>query len=244
MNCLQYRREKLADPRRGTDASRAHEEACPACRAFARRLDVFEDRLAEVVRVPVPEGLAERALLGARRQRARSLRAWALAASVLIAALAIWPGRVPPPEFEYAHVGIEHVSSQDEPGARRALATAHGEASADPRQFQSILAGLGAHVQGRLGEILYIHLCPLPVGGTGWHFVLDTEAGRATVILVPPPHVRPQAGPSQAHFAGYSAWSEPSGTGVQWIVVADTPGVTAAVARLMRERVSWGGGAE
>lgn len=243
MNCLQYRREKLADPRRRTDASCAHENACPACRAFTQRLGVFEERLAAAVLVPVPDGLAERALLGARKLRARSLRAWALAASVLIAALAIWPDWSPPPALEYASVGIEHVATHDEPGARRALAAPHGEAGADPRQFQSILAGLGARVQGRLGEILYIHRCPLPGGGTGWHFVLDTEAGRATVILVPPPHARPQAGPSQAHFAGYSAWSEPSGSGVQWIVVADTPGVTEAVARLMRERVSWSEGA-
>ena len=63
MNCLEFRHEKLADPRRLSAEALAHLEQCALCDAFARSVDESEARLAEMLRVPVPDGLAERAIL-------------------------------------------------------------------------------------------------------------------------------------------------------------------------------------
>ena len=59
-NCLEFRREKLADPRHLSPDALAHLNECAACRGFAAEINENEARLAAALAVPVPEGLAER----------------------------------------------------------------------------------------------------------------------------------------------------------------------------------------
>ena len=50
MDCLTYRRLKLAVPQAASAAQLQHEQPCAACAAFARQIDAFERDLLEVRR--------------------------------------------------------------------------------------------------------------------------------------------------------------------------------------------------
>src|SRR5262249_54445527 len=82
-NCIDFRREKLADPRRLTEAAEEHLIACPACQAFSRRVNAGERMLQQTVAIDVPDGLAERILVGSRARTRSPFKLWALAASVV-----------------------------------------------------------------------------------------------------------------------------------------------------------------
>ena len=88
MNCLDFRRQLMADPFSKDPSLLAHEAECPDCAPFARELRADEVRLRSVLKaVTPPEGLAERIQLAARfEQRATVRRRWwyATAASVLL----------------------------------------------------------------------------------------------------------------------------------------------------------------
>ncbi|MBB3226684.1 hypothetical protein FHW69_001274 [Luteibacter sp. Sphag1AF] len=90
MDCLQFRRQLMAEPRSHDPQLLAHREECPACQAFWLRTQHFEDQLEQAMDVPVPAGLADRILLAqatdARRRQMVRRRGWlAVAASILIA---------------------------------------------------------------------------------------------------------------------------------------------------------------
>ncbi|MBS01740.1 MAG: hypothetical protein CMQ24_03425 [Gammaproteobacteria bacterium] len=65
MNCLDFRREALADPRlaRTEPALAEHAAACDACRRFAGELAALDAEIERALDVPVPEGLAARIML-------------------------------------------------------------------------------------------------------------------------------------------------------------------------------------
>src|SRR5438270_15750 len=110
MNCLDFHRAKLADPRRLTDEARLHVQACPECAAFASSVDEGERHLAEALASPVPDGLAERIILRSRA-RAPAWRAWAIAAGILLAVAAafFYAGESRNAGDQYARLATEHV---------------------------------------------------------------------------------------------------------------------------------------
>src|SRR3972149_2788040 len=111
MNCLEFHRQKLADPRRLSGAAPAHPGDCPGCLACARSVDECERDLERALTTPVPEGLAERVILRQRGEGRPAWRAWALAAGIVVA------------------VGVGYViGSSPHPFARLAIAHAAGEA--------------------------------------------------------------------------------------------------------------------
>ena len=82
-NCLEFRREKLADPRHLSPDALAHLNECAACRGFAAEINENEARLAAALAVPVPEGLAERIVLRRKAGIRFSPRLGMLAASAV-----------------------------------------------------------------------------------------------------------------------------------------------------------------
>ena len=81
MNCIDFHRAKLAHPRHLPAAAHEHAAQCAACAAFARSVDESERDLERSLATPVPDGLAERILLGVQARRP-ARRRWALAATV------------------------------------------------------------------------------------------------------------------------------------------------------------------
>src|SRR5262249_49910913 len=151
MSCLEFRREKLADPRRLSDGARAHAAGCATCSAFERDFDRAELRIERALATPVPEGLAERILSSIGSQG--SWRGWAVAASVVAALGGFLLGNSGETENVYARLAIEHVAMEPE--------SLDSTDSADPRAFLAPVRGFGGTGRRLAGQAAY--RAPRPV---------------------------------------------------------------------------------
>jgi len=181
-DCLQFRRDKLADPRHLPASAQAHQEHCSLCQAYARRIDQAEIKINQTLNVAIPEGLAERAILRATRGQkipARPWKSWAMAASVLLCALIgsslYWRQNGVEP-LSIAQAAAQHM--QDEADEMAAHSSERVE------RFGPILASFGGQLQAPVGDVRYIQHCPIPGHGMGWHIVYDTPQGAITLLLV------------------------------------------------------------
>lgn len=230
MNCLEFRRDKLADPRRLSPEAAAHLNDCAACRGFAAEVDENEARLAAVLDVPVPEGLAERIVLRRKTQTRFSPRLGMLAASLVLTfafGLHQWKDAG---SQEYARLAIEHVMHEPESFTSTRLA--------DPELLRRVMHTFGGEMQASLGRVRYMKLCPVPEG-TGWHIVFETEQGQlATLILIPAKRMKTDS--EQAQVGGWNAVARPGGQGF-YAVIADSPDNLAKADELVRQRVRWRG---
>ncbi|WP_227816564.1 DUF3379 family protein [Nitrogeniibacter aestuarii] len=227
--CMDLRREKLADPKRLSAAANAHLAECPNCRRFAQGIDATEIKAAQVLNVPVPEGLSDRVLLRVHRGQKRPWRLWAIAAAFVFSfgiGMVQWQPR---PDTDYAKFAIEHVRHEPQSFTTHRLA--------DPSRFQLVMANFGGTMKTPIGKVSYMRLCPVP-NGTGWHIVLETEAGPATLLLIPGEDI--SGAVLEAKFDGLTARALPGGQGY-YAIVAETPEIVDAVEKLMKERVSWKG---
>jgi len=227
MNCLDFRRGKLADPRRLSAEARAHVSECPACAAFAREVDESERALGEALQTQVPDGLADRIIFQSRKPRV-AWRAWALAASVVLA-VATGLAFVQAPDKDadrYARLSIEHVVMEPE-----SFTTLR---NADPEAFRAAVQNFGATLKDIPGRIRYIRLCPVE-DGMGWHIVFETPEGLATLILVPGKQM-PQT--QSASMKGWNALARPVKGGYYAIVTA-SPAATSSFEKMLRDCVLW-----
>lgn len=225
MNCLDFRREKLADPRRLSAQAKAHAEGCPACTAFAREVDESERALDRALQTPVPEGLAERIIFRSRKPRA-AWRAWALAATVVLA-VALGAVFVQNRNADqYARLAIEHVVLEPE-----SLTTVR---NADPEAFRAVVQSFGGTLKDLPGKIRYIRLCPVEEG-FGWHVVFETPEGLATLVLVPGKQM-PRL--ETATLGGWDALARPVRGGYYAIVTASRA-ATSSFEKMLRECVIW-----
>ncbi len=227
MNCLEFHRLKLADPRRLSAEAQTHLEGCPDCFAFAQDVDRSERKLEQALITPVPDGLADRMLLGRRGSSRRVWRVWALAASVVLATAltVVYLGSAPPDQ--YARLAIEHLVNEPE-----ALTTLR---DADAEAFRTIVQNFGGTVKALPGRVRYIRLCPLEDGTTGWHIVFETPEGLATLLLVP--GKQPDA-TQVASAEGWSALARPTPRGYYAVVTASSA-ATARIDRMVQERIDW-----
>jgi len=229
MNCIEFHRVKLAEPRRLPAPAQAHAAQCAACAAFAKSVDEDERELEQVLATPVPDGLADGILLGVHAQR-QAWKAWALAASLLVAvALGLAAYLLRSPEGDqYARLAIEHVALEPE-----SFTTLHG---ADAQALgEMIRTSGGGTLKAPLGTIRYVKLCPVDTG-TGWHIVFETPDGLATLLIVPG---KPPALLQRASSSEWNALVRPTRNGY-YAVVMPSAAKTAQVDRLVRERIDWG----
>ena len=227
MNCLEFRRLKLADPRRLPDAARAHVQSCASCAAFALGVDEGDTELVRALAIPVPDGLADRVLLRATGVDRPAWRAWALAASVFLGVGIATTFFVYAPSDAYARLAIEHVVREPE-----SLTTLYQENAAT---VAVALRSVGASIKSPIGQVRYIRLCPWEDGGTAWHIVFDTPQGLATLIVVADVRVRSK---SNASSNGWNASVQPIRRGFYAVVTA-SPAATGFVSDLLREQVDW-----
>lgn len=220
MNCFEFRRMVLADPRSRTAEQERHLAQCTACAALAREMEGFDARIDDAIHVPVPEGLAERVLLR-QKIRAPAVRAWALAAS-LVAALGtgIYFYRASDGErvLTAAVLGVKHPAVaaiahvlDEEP---QMLMENRG---VDPVMMRAAFTRRGLRVPANGTTVRYFDKCPM-TGGAGEHVVLQTPFGRVTVILVPD---QPFASRVVVSDRGKTAVASPARTG-SYILIADS----------------------
>lgn len=182
--CLDFRREKLADPKRLSADAQAHVAGCVLCQAFARRIDKMEAAVAETLSVPLPEGLNERILLRAYKGQKTAWRAFALAATVLLTiAVSVHVGggdRRDTSSMQLAMAAASHALDES--------AEIRSHKSLDASQFGLVLSNFGGAMQAPLGQVRYIHFCPIEGFGMGWHISYDTPQGKVTLLLIPGQH--------------------------------------------------------
>jgi hypothetical protein len=227
MNCLEFHRAKLADPRRLPPDAQAHVGDCAACAAFAASVDEAEREVQRTLATTVPDGLADRILLRVHGTRP-AWKAWALAASV-VAGVALAAAALlyrPAPAEHYARAAIEHVAMEPE--------SFHQVNAGDEHALQELLRASGARLKAPLGAVRYVKLCPVETG-TGLHIVFETPQGLATLLIVPG---QPLAGLEQASADQWNALARPAGRGYYAIVTPSAP-ATAQADRLVRERIEW-----
>lgn len=226
-NCIDFRREKLADPRRLSEAAEEHLIGCAACQAFSRRINAGERTLQQAVAVEVPDGLADRILAGSRSRVAQPLKLWALAASVVLSVglgVQYWHTA---PDRERVALAVEHVMHEPEALMSTRLI--------EPQRVSQVLESFGAEVKVPMTAVRYVKLCPVP-GGTGWHIVFDTPKGPATLLLLPQKDERVRT--ITASHRGMGVHVEPGGQGLVAVVAGDTE-LAREAAGMLRQHVSW-----
>lgn len=211
MNCFQFRRLLLVEPRQLTPEQRAHRDECASCARLVRGVEQLEERLQKAALVPVPEGLAERVLL---RHKIHSPNRWstlalaervllghkihspnrwgmlALAASLLVAVGVAFHFHEAPRQSD------EMVSAQRLGENQHAMAAIsyvldhepqllRENRTGDPKVMRAALSKLGLSLPANIGSVRYLGKGLLPDGSTGEHIVLQTLFGHVTLILMP-----------------------------------------------------------
>jgi hypothetical protein len=224
MNCMEFRRRTLAFPREIDPACRAHARDCTSCAEFLARADAMEQGIEQAVRVPVPEGLADRIILRHKFRSRRRFNGFAVAATLLVATGLTFTRSYFTSETGLARALVAHVLNEPESLRANEVVSAV--------QLASALAQAGGVLRGPIGNAVYYNWCPLP-GGEGSHLAFETPFGRATVLLLPK---RERA--QRATLNGFSAAVLPLGRGSIG-VVADSPEKLERICQLLRQQVQW-----
>ena len=232
MNCLEFRRLLLVQPRHMTFPQKEHMEQCAACSEFAKRIVDDEEALERMVLVPVPEGLAARILFRHKFSSPNRWNALALAASLVIAAGAgVYFYAMPPQPDEivsaqrlgnqHALVAISYVLDHEPQLIKENRA-------GDPRVMRTALAKLGLSLPANIGSVRYLGKCPVD-GGTGDHVVLETPFGHVTLILVPDRLFVSRIVVAERNLSAIAA---PSHRG-SYILIADSPQLLKSVEAML-----------
>jgi hypothetical protein len=209
MNCLDFRRDALAQPLRLEPAAAEHAAACPGCKAFLERQRELDAELYDVMRVPVPDGLADRVLVAQGIRRRRRPWLWALAASLM---LALGIGIAGRPFFSgraLAGEALAHVAEEPQ-----SFTISHRHA---PGMLAGELAAQGVRLASALGEVTYAQLCPM-AAGKARHIVVTTAQGPVTLFLLPNDAAR--RGRAEVDSEGMTAIVLPASRGSIAIVAA------------------------
>lgn len=248
MECLTFRRTKLAVPHEASADLIEHARGCAACAAFAREIDEFEQRLHAAARLAVPEGLAEQIIL--RHQRPgwlsrtyESMRKWlaprasapsglrpayALVAAFVLSVLAAIAFNLTSARNEAADRFIAHVIAEPE--------VLRDTAIVEPAKFDQTMARYGGQVYEPVGVVHHLSDCVID-GVVVQHILVQTPYGTATLILIPK---RMQATPKPRTRDGYTVVVIPLRNGSLGIVT-DSPEKTRKVEDLLKRRVTWEG---
>lgn len=180
MDCLTFRRLKLAAPQAVSAAQLLHLRSCPACGAFARQLDAFERDLCDVVTLPVPDGLAEQIILGLRRPQRFGRSHLAMAATVMLTLIASFAFVLAPDRnSERDHVVdalAAHVASEPE--------ILRDRGSIEPAKLVAAFSQYGGILEESVGVVRHVDRCVI-LGVMAHHIVIQTDYGPATLILLP-----------------------------------------------------------
>ena len=174
MNCLDFRRNALADPRHLAADAASHAGRCAACREFLADALELETRLDAALQVPLPPDLDARLLervAGARRPRWLALAASLLAAAAIALALG-WPRSDPT-----ALAGIDFVVFDEAQSIADATPT-------DMRVLARVARDMGVSLPDALGEIHYVCVYPF-VAGAAHHLLVTSPLGKITLLLIP-----------------------------------------------------------
>ncbi|MDX1380522.1 MAG: DUF3379 family protein [Xanthomonadales bacterium] len=191
MNFSDFKKWLGAEPRSRDADIEAARRSGPEFEQAAAEAEAFEDRLEAALRVAAPDELLARIReipdhpAATARRRGPRWMAWAMAASVVVAAGAatlVWNQ-----SQRYESVQ-DYVAAHFEEDGEMVLSRAVGFSSEE--RVHEMMARIGHTMDPALVEsIRYIKICPTP-DGRGAHMVVHTDTGPVTVIFMPGTEVR------------------------------------------------------
>ena len=235
MNCLEFRRQLLIEPRQQRADYLDHAHDCSTCGREYRRALEFERRLSQALVIESPPGLDSRILLTqqmARREpRTRTWRQFQVAAGILLAlGVALF---------------VEHLESDsDRVDGLRGEVVAHIEeepasllASGDiaTDRLRPVLATFGLKQLASLGEVRYAGVCDIGKR-KGIHIVVRGETQPVTLILLPGERIK---APAQIITAKFEGIIVPTNYG-SLAVVADPKEPVAPVLKRVQPAIAMG----
>jgi len=218
VSCEQSRLQIGADPAASTPELEEHLRACGACRQFREEMRTLDASIRRALERP-PQ------LAGAPRLGA-PWRPWALAASVLLATLAVLAVWLLRPSDTLAHEVVAHVRAEPESW----LSNQHIDAQA----IDSALRGAGVELDITSDQITYAQSCWFR-GHYVPHLVVQTSQGPATVMILRNQTV---SGRRAFHEAGMSGVIVPAPHGSIAVVMRGGGSADAAAAQVQQD-VHW-----
>lgn len=220
MDCLEFRRRLVGEPRSRDPAFLAHRDSCHAgCTEAWWRAQRMERRIDNALSIDVPVNLAERILLAHfTRTRARMRRRWqgfAIAASLLMAlglgtfAIDRRPNVDPLPAMSIAHLPGEAMSlTRTQPLGESALRQGFAES--------------GLVLRAMPDDAVYVHDCV--VGPYRVLHLVFREGAEPVIALYFVDHSIAHA--RDFHRAGWRGREMPLGNGTLVLLSADARGFT------------------
>ncbi len=198
MNCLEFRRQCLAEPASQDSAFLHHKGECESCAGLVAQVGQFDKRLSDALRVDVPENLASRIILRqslaqAHKWPARLRSVYAIAAGVLLAVglAGLLTAVTRAPSFEQSVV--THLDTE----WNRLIA----QRDVTEQKLVRVLSSLGGELQGEIGDIRHASVCDFAKEG-GAHLVFDGRKGPVVVLLLPKKHVEAPRAVATKQFDG------------------------------------------
>jgi len=180
MNCAQYRRAVLADPRDANPELRLHRDGCRECLEYTERLLRFEGRLERALRVSIPAaGPASVVPLRtpALRRASPSRRGWlAMAASVLILVAVAGSLWLAEPHSSLAADVVAHMAGEPQAWARTDIPVPTPE-------LAQALRDARVRLDPKAGVVSYARSCLFRAHHVP-HLVVQTEMGPVTVMVL------------------------------------------------------------
>jgi hypothetical protein len=229
MNCLQFRRTKLAMPRQMTNEAALHVLECPSCAEFARDMDRFENQLEAAVNIPVDGTLAQRIVLDQKLKGGRRTRLYAMAASaLLVCAVSVGIGyRQLAPDASVLNASVDHVMHEPQAFESNQAVSAN--------ELKLALAESGATIKADFANaVIYLHDCPVP-GGIGKHIVWETPRGKVTLITMPNQTIYWRA---EGEYKGLITALRPAGRG-SFAIVAENEAALKTAEAMLDQHILW-----
>ena len=176
MNCLDFRRAIFTNPRQLDDAARAHSLECAGCSEFLEKQREMDAELFAALQVLPPDGLADRILVARGLQPGRRPWAWAVAATLVLAAGIAWVGGSLTGGDPLGREAIAHVVHEPQ-----SFTTTHAISN---DMLPVMLADQGMKAVRALGPVTYARFCPMD-GRIARHVVVRTAEGPVTLLLMP-----------------------------------------------------------
>jgi hypothetical protein len=185
MRCLEVRHSLNTEPANKAAEIVNHLKRCPECSQYVAQVDQFESKLANTLKVDVPEGLAYRILLtqNITSQRANKMarrRFYGIAASVmftltLVAGLIYFNQPYSLDQVALLHVKNEQYHLNDRDNVQLAA-------------LNRILSPLNLKLSNSIGTINYAGACKIR-NNRGGHIVLQGKNAPITLLLMPGEYV-------------------------------------------------------
>jgi hypothetical protein len=218
VSCEQARLEIGADPGNSTAELERHLEDCESCRQFRAEVRALDANIRRALERPPAPAVTARFTA--------SWRPWALAASVLLAmlaVLAVWALR---PSDTLAREVVAHVQEEPESWLARQ--------QVDAQSIDSALRGAGVKLDITSDRIIYAQSC--------WfrdhyvpHLVVQTAQGPVTVMILRNQHVSARR---TFHEEGMSGVIVPAPQGSIAVLTRGGANIDAVTAQMLQD-VRW-----